>query len=111
MPRVLINPTAVTRTGVAPPAETSGDPTNGQYVPNDGSTFILVRNANVSATARTMSIPFANTVDGQTVAPRTYVIPAGASRYVGPFDVTTYGSSLNIDSDNAELKYVVLQFP
>lgn len=110
MARTLITPTAVVRAGVAPPAETTADVANGMYFPNDGSTYILVRNSG-STVARTMSIGFANTVDGQTITPRTYSIPISASRYVGPFDVTTYGLNLNIDSDNAELKYVILQFP
>ncbi len=111
MPATLITPTAVTRSGVAPPAETTGDTVNMNYFPNDGSTYILVRNSNGAATARTMSVQFANGVDGQTITPKPYVIPAGASRYIGPFDVTVYGSTLTFASDNAELKYVVLQFP
>lgn len=111
MARTLITPTAIVRAGVAPPAETTGDVSNGNYAPNDARTVILVRNSNGAATARTMSIGFAGTIDGQTITPRTYSIPAAASRYVGPFDVTTYGTTLKIDSDHAELKYVLLQLP
>lgn len=111
MARTLITPTTITRAGVAPPAEASGDVSNGNYTFNDSHTVILVRNSNGASTARTMSIPFNSGVDGQTVTPRTYSIAAGASRYVGPFDVTTYGTQLKIDSDNAELKYIVLQMP
>ncbi len=111
MPATLITPTAVTRAGVAPPAEASGDTVNMNYVPNDGSTYILVLSSNVAATAGTKPVQFGNTVHGQPSAARPYVIPAGSSRYIGPFDVTTYGSNLTFASDNAELKYVALQFP
>lgn len=109
MARTLITPTAVTRAGVAPPAEASGDSVNGNYVPNDGSTVLLVRNS--GATTRNMTIQFGYPIDGQTVTGRPYPLAAGVSRYVGPFDVTTYGNQIKVDSDNAELKYVALQIP
>lgn len=110
MARTLITPTAVTRTGVAPPAETAGDVANGNYIPNSGNLYLLLRNANGASTARNLTVAFANSVDGQTVTPKPYAVAAGASLWVGPFPVSIYGQSLNINADNAELKVSALQF-
>jgi hypothetical protein len=105
MARSTLTVTNITKLGVAPPAETNGDPANNHYLPNDGlKTFLLVRNANGSATARTLTVHLRGTVDGQSVTPRTYSIAAGASRYIGPFDTTKYGTNVEVDVDNAELK-------
>jgi hypothetical protein len=109
MARALISPVAVTRAGVAPPAETTGDPVNFHYVPNDGATYLLVRNSNGASTARVLTVRVATLIDGQAVASRTYSIAAGASRYIGPFDVATYGTQLLLDPDNAELRMSALQ--
>jgi len=104
MARGSIPVTAITRAGVAPPAETNGDATNNHTVNNDGKVIILVRNSNGASTARTVTFRVNKTVDGQAVASRAVSIPAGASRYFGPFPVETYGEDLLVDVDNAELK-------
>ncbi len=109
MPRTTISPVAVTRAGVAPPAEANGDSVNLNQVPNNGSVILLVRNANGAAVARVLTVRLATLVDGQSVTSRQYSIPAAASRYIGPFDVSTYGSMLLLDPDNAELKITALQ--
>lgn len=104
MPRVSVPVTIISKAGVAPAAETNGDPVNNHTVANDGRTVLLVRNANGAAVARTLTVRLAGTRDGQAITPRTYSIPAAASRYIGPFDTTNYGSSVQVDVDNAELK-------
>lgn len=104
MPRTSLAVTDITKAGVAPTAEVNGDAVNGFQMPNDGRTCLLVRNANGSSTARTLTVRFARNVDGQVITPRTYSIPAGASRYIGPFETTIYGTTLAFDVDNAELK-------
>lgn len=109
MARTSITPTVITRAGVAPPTETAGDSVNGNAVANSGALYLLLRNANGASTARNLTVAFANTVDGQTVAPRSYAVAAGASLYVGPFPISTYGQTLNINADNAELKITALQ--
>lgn len=109
MPRVLISPTAVTRDGVAPPAESTPDVAQGNYIPNSGSVYVLLRNSNGSATVRNLTVAFANGVDGQTVTPRPYAVDAGDSMWIGPFPVTTYGAQLNVNADNTELKISAIQ--
>lgn len=104
MPRADLTVTAISRTGVAPPAETTGDPVNNHTVNNDGSVFLLARNSNSGSTARTVTVHVNKTIDGQAVASKTYSIPASSSLYIGPFPPETYGADLLVDVDNAELK-------
>ena len=110
MARSTLTVTSITKAGVAPPAETNGDPTNNHLLPNDGTnTFLLARNSNGASVARTLTVRLQGSVDGQAITPKTYSIPAGASRYIGPFDTARYGSSVQVDVDNAELKLTALR--
>lgn len=105
MARSALTINTISKIGLAVPTETNGDPVNNHLLPNDGTkTFLLARNSNGSATARTLTVRLQGSVDGQAITPKTYSIPAGASRYIGPFDTTRYGSSVEVDVDNAELK-------
>lgn len=104
MARGQIVATVSTRSGVALPAETNGDATNGHYVQNSGKTKVHVRNSNGSATARVVTFKLYRTVDGLGVTSRTKSIPAGETHVFGPFPKDDYGSQLLIDVDNAELK-------
>jgi hypothetical protein len=109
MPRQTLPVTAITKAGVAVPAETTGVPADNHLLPNDGKTFLLVRNANGAATARTLTVRLQGSIDGQAITPKTFSIPAAASRYIGPFDTTRYGTSVQIDVDNAELRLIALR--
>ena len=111
MARTAVPVTEITRAGVAPAAETNGDAVNNHSVSNDGRVVLLIRNSNGSATARTLTVNFAKDVDGQTITPRTDSIATGASRYIGPFDVATYGRTMSIDVDHAELKLSAYRMP
>ena len=104
MARIAVPVTAITKAGVAPAAETNGDAVENHTVANNGRTVLLVRNSNGAATVRTLTVRLSGTVDGQAITSRTYPIAAGASRYIGPFDTTRYGSSMLVDVDHAELK-------
>ncbi|MGW5509897.1 hypothetical protein ACWEV9_19295 [Streptomyces albogriseolus] len=103
MPRVALTVTNLSRAGVAPPAETDGDPVNHHSVQNNGRMLLLVRNASAS-TPRTVTLRLPGVVDGQALTPKTVEIPAEESRYIGPFPTGDYGSTLQVDVDNAELK-------
>lgn len=103
MPRVPLTVTQITRAGVAAPTETNGDPANNHQVQNNGRVILLVRNAGTT-TVRTVTLRLPGVVDGQALTPKTVSIPTEASRYIGPFPTDAYGSLLQIDVDNAELK-------
>lgn len=107
MPRVSVPVTQITRAGVAAPAEVNGDPVNNHTVPNNGKMLLLVRNSG-STVARTVTLRLPGLTDGQAVTPRTVSVPLSTSRYIGPFPTGDYGSALQVDVDNAELKLIAL---
>ncbi|MFE7566219.1 hypothetical protein ACFU76_04535 [Streptomyces sp. NPDC057539] len=102
MPRVNVPVTQITRTGIPDTTPIVGDAVNNHSLINDGSVWIEAENA--GAVSRTVSILFANTVDGVTVDAKTWSIPAGARRRIGPFPVRLYGATLQVNVDNAELE-------
>lgn len=102
MPRVNVPVTQITRAGVPDTVPTEGDAVNNHSVANDGTVFIEVENT--GAVSRTLSALFASTVDGITVDPKTWTIAAGARRRIGPFPVRYYGTTLQLNVDNAELE-------
>jgi hypothetical protein len=110
MARTLVTPLVITRTGVSEPTESTGDVSNGNYVPNDGNTVLRIRNANGASTARTLTIRVTSLIDGLAVTSRTVTVAAAGIKYAGPFPVATYGTQLLLDPDNAELRIVALQF-
>ncbi|MDT7847210.1 hypothetical protein [Streptomyces justiciae] len=103
MPRVAVPVTQINRAGVAPGTETNGDATNNHTVANNGRMFLEVRNSS-STVARTVTFRFPTVVDGQAVTPRAVSIPISSTRRFGPFPTGDYGSQLQVDVDNAELK-------
>jgi hypothetical protein len=111
MPRVAVNGADVSKAGVALPTETTGDTVNNHEISNDGNVVLVCRNSNGAATARTLSVLLTGTIDGQAPQPRTYSIPAGATRVIGPFETAFYGSKLQFNVDNAELRIYSLRIP
>jgi hypothetical protein len=73
-------------------ALTAADGTNGNTFANSGDTLLRVKNA--SGSPVTVTVAFAAAVDGQTVAARTYSIPATTGdRLLGPFPPALFGTS------------------
>ncbi|WP_328439361.1 hypothetical protein OHA71_23775 [Streptomyces sp. NBC_00444] len=103
MARTNVPVTQITRAGVAAPAETNGDPVNQHVVQNNGRVVLLVRNSGTTVD-RTITFRFPGLVDGQSVTPRAVALTQSTSRYFGPFPTDEYGSALQVDVDNAELK-------
>ncbi len=102
MPRVAVPVTAITKAGVTAAAEVNGDATNGHSIANNGSTFIVVRNN--GASTRTLSINLQGAVDGQPITARTVSVATTVTKYVGPFDTTRYGTSIEAQVDHADLR-------
>lgn len=103
MARTNVPVTEITRAGVAPANPITGDPTNNHAVANDGHVVLLIANTGATV-ARTATVRVTRTVDGQTPASRTYSIAQSTSRYIGPWPTGDYGTTLQVDVDNAELK-------
>jgi hypothetical protein len=110
MARVDVPLTEITRAGVAPGAEVTGDAVNNHSFTNDGKVFLLARNSAATAT-RTVTLRIAQTVDSQTVTSRTVAVPISVSRYVGPFPTDVWGQTVLIDVDHADLKLSTYHLP
>lgn len=111
MPRVAVNGADVSRAGVTLPTETNGDATNNHFILNDGNVIIVARNSNGASTARTLTIVLPGAVDGQAITPKAHSIAAGVSKVFGPYPTSTYGTTMSINVDNAELKLYTLRVP
>lgn len=104
MARTALAVHTLTRDGVAPTATTALDAVNGNSVPNDGHTWLVLDNADAAA-SHTLTVTLLGGRDGQPVTPRTITIPATTTgQMYGPWPLDSYGSLLNIDADDAQLK-------
>ena len=75
---------AIVKTGGADPTYTGSLSTGNVYqFPNDGKTFIHVKNGGGSSD--TVTIVSQNSEDGLAVADRTVVVTNGEERMIGPF--------------------------
>jgi hypothetical protein len=92
--RTNIPVTQLTRAGVAPPAQTNADMTNGMAIAaNSGRILVEIVSTDLGAQSVGFAIP--GLVDGQAVADKTVAVPAGATRLVGPFPPGTYNQDDN----------------
>lgn len=103
MPRVNVPVTALSRDGVAPASDVNGDATNGHRVSNTGKTVIFVRNSSTD-TPYDVTFVTPGTVDGQAVGDRIVEIAANTTRYFSRFSPGVYGSTLQVNVENAALK-------
>lgn len=107
MPRTPLPVTGVTTDGATPIYPEIADPVVGNSVANDGATVLIARNTGTSS--RTLSIQFAITIDGQSVTPKPYAIPAGETRYIGAFPIGWYGSTMQLDPDSTDLQLAAVR--
>lgn len=105
MARTEIPVTPISRTGFVTSATPQvADPTNDNYVVNDGSTFLYVENTNVAS--RTFDVLVITTVDDtQSVTPRTYTVPGSGTGYTGIFPRAFYGETILIDTTTTDLEF------
>jgi hypothetical protein len=99
MARTAVNVTTITRAGVAPVAGSAADPANKNSVSNDGNMWVELENTDSGP--RTVTIAITTKVDGQSPAPKSYVLAAAAKLKVGPFPTSNYSDQLQIDADSA----------
>lgn len=78
-----LTPVTLSRAGVNSASGAAATVTVGDTFVNDGATAFLVKNG--SGASITFSVPFGQTVDGQTVPSKSITIPAGETGLMGPF--------------------------
>lgn len=76
------------------PADVAGDDFDNALAAGKNAPFIHVKNGDASPIDVTPAI--VQTVDGQSVVPKVHSIPAGGEKFIGPFDRTAYGSTVNL---------------
>lgn len=108
MARNVIPSAAMIRTGVALPAEQSGDSTNGHVLTNSGKSIIIVRNADGS-NPHSVTFVTQGTVDGLDIADRTVSIPASSTRAFGGLSTSVYGRTMAVNVDSSQLKLYSLE--
>ncbi len=99
--------------------DVAGDSANGNEFINDGVTFLLVRNTDVSPRSITFKGPFA--VDGTSVTDVVVSISASTSKFFGPFPVRIFNGGnqasgsdagfVNMDISNALLFLQAIRVP
>lgn len=108
MPRISIPVTKLSDAGVADPTETAADPVNHNSMANTGKTVLRVRN-NDATNPHTLTLVTPITVRGKGVDDTPVSIPASATRTFGDLSTALYGSSVPVDADSAELKFVAFE--
>jgi hypothetical protein len=83
MARTALTPQQISRSMLTP-AYSAGDAANGHAYTNSGQEFLIVK---TTGTGATLTVKNPQVIDGQTVADRTYVLPATGERQIGPFPV------------------------
>lgn len=92
MARVNVPVTVISRSGVAPPAQTNADSANGHYISlNDGTVWIEIVSSD--AGAQTVAFKLPGLVDGQALADKVVSVAAGATAIAGPFPISSYNQS------------------
>lgn len=95
MPATNVPVNTITRAAIAPVTEQVGDTANGMTCSNNGQTWLEVSNS--AGSPGTVTVAYANTVDGQTIPVKSYSIPATTGkRRIGPFPVALFGTNLVI---------------
>lgn len=102
MARSAIPMAVSTNKGALMPAELDGDATNNHYMQNSGVEKFIARNS--GAGARTVTILFTKTIEGQAVTSYVKSLAAGASWVFGPFSVDNYGTQVQVNPEHAEIK-------
>lgn len=97
MARAVITFVRLTRVVFTPdPTATTLDSVNGNYVLNDGATFLQLNNT--SGTTKTVSVEVPEDVDQDlAVQSRTYSLNAGQVGKTGIYPREVYGSQLLVD--------------
>jgi hypothetical protein len=114
MARVEIPVQTLSRAGVAALAQTDADSALGNVIKkNDGHIYIEI----VSSDAGPQTVGFAipGLVDGEVVDDKVVAVPAGATRYAGPWPRRTYNqadNSVNVNpSVSTTLKFRAFKLP
>ena len=81
--------------------------TDGDLAPNNGRAILLVNNTGGSGYSVTIS--FKDDVDGQTVTPLSFTVPANTIQLVALGNPALYGEQTLVKAANTAVKLLVIQ--
>lgn len=90
------------KTSTVRPTPLACDNINGNSAANGGSLILEL----TSSAGGTVTVAFADQVDGQTVAPTTYTFTGAQTKLVGGWPVTYYGSTLTFTASVSTITYI-----
>jgi hypothetical protein len=93
------------KTSLVKPAAVACDNVNGNSAANGGTLVLEL----TSSAGGTVTVAFANLVDGQAVAPVTYTFTGAQTRLVGGWPVSVYGSTLTFTASVNTITYIAYQ--
>jgi len=99
--RVAVPVTKVSRLTVNALSAAVSDQANDHTMVNNGATILLVVNA--GGATHNVQVLIEQTLDGEVVDPKDYVIPANSTVPLGPYPKQIYGDNLLINIDHADL--------
>lgn len=109
MPATALSATTLTHTTpvtLASSPGAAGDNTNGNTVPNGGSSVLFMNNT--AGSSGTVTVALTTTVDGQTVTSRTFTIPANTVQMVKLGPVAYYGTTVTVTPSASTIKFLVV---
>lgn len=95
MAATVLPVTTILKDGVADVVGVAADIVNGNAPATNNGKTTFIRMVNTVASVATVSLAYAIKVDGKTVPPEVYNLPAtvGAEIEAGPFDLALFGKS------------------
>lgn len=98
MPRVQIPVQTITRLSVDPASQITADATNDHYITdNDGRIFVEIVSTAVATESVIFETPFA--LDGLDLEDQVVYVGPSATRYAGPFPISTFNQTASGDEN------------
>lgn len=92
-------------TALTKPTPVACDNVNGNSANNGGSLILEL----TSSAGGTVSVAFADKVDGQTVPPLSYSFTGAQTKLVGGWPVSTYGAAVTFTASVSTITYIAYQ--
>jgi hypothetical protein len=92
-------------TALTKPTPVACDNVNGNSATNGGTLVLEL----TSSAGGTVTVAFANTVDGQTVPPLSYSFTGVQTKLAGGWPVSIYGSTVTFTASVSSITYIAYQ--
>lgn len=83
----------------------AGDNVNGNAAPNGGNSILVMNNT--AGSSGTVTVAYSAQVDGQTVTPRTFTVPANTIQFVKLGPTNLFGTTVTVTPSASTIKLAV----